>query len=181
MTELRPRGADAERWTEAQIREAMARGEFDDLPLKGRPIPGLGQPDDDHWWIRAKLEREDLATMPPSLALRRDVLAAIAGLDEWQTEAEVRRAITEVNAKIRQANRVAISGPPVTLVVYDEEELVDAWRGKHPQPATPIVPDATGSVVPPRRIGGRALDRFSGWTRRHGRRTSTWRSPGPGS
>ena len=39
------------------IREAMEAGEFDDLPGSGRPIPGLGKPDDDGWWIREWVRR----------------------------------------------------------------------------------------------------------------------------
>ena len=34
------------------IREAVQRGEFDDLPGTGKPIPGAGSKDDDLWWIR---------------------------------------------------------------------------------------------------------------------------------
>ncbi len=39
------------------IREAMERGEFDDLPGTGRPIPGTGTNDDELWWIRRWLKR----------------------------------------------------------------------------------------------------------------------------
>ena len=39
------------------IREAMERGEFDDLPGTGRPISGAGTKDDDLWWIRRWVRR----------------------------------------------------------------------------------------------------------------------------
>lgn len=39
------------------IREAIERGEFDDLPGVGKPIPGAGTNDDPGWWIRSWLQR----------------------------------------------------------------------------------------------------------------------------
>jgi hypothetical protein len=45
---------------ERQIRQAMERGEFDDLPGAGRPIPGAGEPYDPLWWVKAWVERERL-------------------------------------------------------------------------------------------------------------------------
>jgi hypothetical protein len=42
---------------ERLIREAMEAGKFDDLPGTGKPLPGAGIPDDDLWWARAWLER----------------------------------------------------------------------------------------------------------------------------
>jgi hypothetical protein len=42
---------------ERLIREAIEGGEFDELPGRGRPLPGAGQPDDELWWVRAWLRR----------------------------------------------------------------------------------------------------------------------------
>lgn len=39
------------------IREAMERGEFDDLPGTGKPIPGAGTKDDEYWWLRKWIKR----------------------------------------------------------------------------------------------------------------------------
>jgi hypothetical protein len=44
-------------WIDALIKEADARGEFDNLPGTGKPIPGAGTKDDDLWWVRSWLER----------------------------------------------------------------------------------------------------------------------------
>ena len=44
------------RWesaVEQQIRVGMERGEFDELPGKGKPIDGLGADHDDDWWLKA--------------------------------------------------------------------------------------------------------------------------------
>src|SRR2546422_903351 len=59
MTERKPPGMGFESWIDKQIREAMERGEFDNLPGHGKPIPGLDRPDDDWWWIGPKLRRGD--------------------------------------------------------------------------------------------------------------------------
>ena len=42
------------------VREAIERGEFDDLPGKGKPLQlkRVGDPD---WWVKEKLEREQLS------------------------------------------------------------------------------------------------------------------------
>lgn len=39
------------------IREAAERGDFDDLPGTGKPIPGKGTKDDELWWVRRWLKR----------------------------------------------------------------------------------------------------------------------------
>jgi len=52
---------------ERAIRFAMEAGEFDDLPGEGKPIPGVGQVDDDLWWVRGWLRRnrnDDQAESP---------------------------------------------------------------------------------------------------------------------
>ena len=50
--------AQSPMWIDEVIREAQERGDFDDLPGKGRPIPGAGKPDDDLWWVRAWIKRQ---------------------------------------------------------------------------------------------------------------------------
>lgn len=44
-----------ENWVDRQIREAMERGEFDNLPGAGKPLEL--DPSED-WWIKAKMARE---------------------------------------------------------------------------------------------------------------------------
>lgn len=46
-----------EQFVDRLIRQAMERGAFDDLPGKGRPIPGQGEVDGEGWWIRRWVER----------------------------------------------------------------------------------------------------------------------------
>ena len=61
---------------ERQIRLAQERGEFDDLPGAGKPLPGLDGPDDENWWVKGYLRREGLSTeplLPTPLQLRREI------------------------------------------------------------------------------------------------------------
>lgn len=128
MTERKPPGASWEAWTERLIREGMERGEFDDLPGKGQPIPGLDGPHDELWWVREKLRREELDTLPPSLALRRDREQLLANLDRFDDEAALRAALDTLNQRIRHLNRYGAPGPPSTVMVLDVDEVVERWR-----------------------------------------------------
>lgn len=43
---------------ERRIRDAIDRGEFDDLPGSGEPLEGLDRPYDPNWWVKSWIERE---------------------------------------------------------------------------------------------------------------------------
>jgi len=47
-----------ESYAERQIREAMERGDFDDLPGSGQPLGDLSTPYDPNWWAKGFLSRE---------------------------------------------------------------------------------------------------------------------------
>ena len=67
-------GMRFESWAERQVREAIERGEFDDLPGAGRPLPGLNGRDEEDWWVKGFLEREKISMpLPTSLALRKEI------------------------------------------------------------------------------------------------------------
>jgi len=128
MTERKPAGMAWESWIDRQIREAQERGEFDDLPGKGKPIPGAARPRDEMWWINDKLKREGATALPPSLVLRREAEDALAAARAARSEAEVRRIIEDVNDKIRAAIRLPPPGPPLNLMPYDVDDVVAQWR-----------------------------------------------------
>ncbi|MEU4695652.1 DUF1992 domain-containing protein [Nonomuraea dietziae] len=112
-----------------QIREAQERGEFDNLPGAGKPLPDRNEIADELWWVKRKLAEENLSMpLPPSLALRKEVHAALAQARGATTEAEVRRILEEINERIVEGNRKAMSGPPLNLMPYDIEEFLDEWR-----------------------------------------------------
>ena len=109
---------------ERRIREAEARGDFDNLPGAGKPIPGLDRPHDELWWVRQMLKREDIAFLPGHLQLRRDAERAIERALAAPTEAAARRIVTELNEKIAAHNRTATSGPGSDLSEIDVDEVL---------------------------------------------------------
>jgi hypothetical protein len=117
-----------ESWIDRQIREAQERGDFDNLPGAGKPIPDLGEHHDELWWIRQLIKRENISVTPPMLKLRKDVEDALERIAAAATEAEVRDTVNVLNARIVDANRKAASGPPSNLMPLDADRVVDEWR-----------------------------------------------------
>lgn len=154
MTQRKPPGVSFETWIDRQIRQAADRGEFDDLPGTGKPIADLDRPYDEMWWIRQKMQRENLSYLPPTLALRKEAEDALAAASAAGSEPEVRRIVTEINDKIREANRKPSIGPPLGLVPFDVDGVVRAWSDRHPDrngPApTAEPPDADDPQGDPR-------------------------------
>lgn len=130
MTQRKPPGMGFESWIDRQIREAQERGEFDDLPSAGKPLPGAGEPLEEDWWLKKKVrEEEGSAGLPPSLVLRRQAEIAKARALAARTGDEARAIIEEMNAKILDALRKPLSGPPLNLMPFDVEQVVREWTG----------------------------------------------------
>lgn len=130
MTERKPTGVSWESWIDKQIREAMDRGDFDDLPGKGKPLPDIDRPRDDMWWVRRKLRDEDISVLPPSMQVRNDLDDARRRIAATDDEATVRAIVAEINEKIRDVNRSVVSGPPTSLMPLDVEIVVERWRSE---------------------------------------------------
>jgi hypothetical protein len=131
VTDRKPPGLEFETWVDKQIREATDRGEFKDLPGRGKPIPDLDEPYDDAWWIKSKLRRENLSVLPPAAALRKKAEEALEKAWQATTEGEVREILAAINDKILDAIRKPPSGPPVDIVPFDVERIVRDWRERH--------------------------------------------------
>jgi hypothetical protein len=115
-------------WVDHQIRAAMDRGEFDNLPGTGKPLklPDRHDPD---WWVKSLIEREKITgVLPPALALRREDAELDGELDRMGSEEEVRRALADFNARVVAARRQLQGGPPVVTPTRDVEDEVNAWR-----------------------------------------------------
>lgn len=125
MTQRKPPGMDFESWIDRQIREAQERGEFDNLPSAGKPLAGAGAPVEEDWWIKKKVrEEEGSAGLPPSLVLRREAETAKAHALAAPTDDEARAIIEAINAKILDALRKPVSGPPLNLMPFDVGKLM---------------------------------------------------------
>lgn len=128
MTERKPPGLSFESWVDRLIREARERGEFDDLPGAGKPLTGRNKPYDPHWWVKQKMLREGLSTLPPTLMLRKEAEDALAAAKRAPSERAVRRIMADINRKIAEAIRKPIEGPPLNLMPFEVERVVDDWR-----------------------------------------------------
>ena len=128
MTQRKPPGISWESWSEQSIAEAMRRGDFDNLAGSGRPIDDLDGTHDELWWVRRKLRDEEVDTLPPALALRRDREQFLNNLATIADEATVRRLTDELNERIRKLNRYSAPGPPSTLTVMNPERIVERWQ-----------------------------------------------------
>jgi DnaJ homologue, subfamily C, member 28, conserved domain len=116
-----------------QIREAQERGEFDNLPGAGKPLPGQGEEYDEDWWIKNLVRRENITgALPASLMLRREVEDVQRTVAAKKTEAAVRRVVDDLNERIRRAQRGHVDGPPVVLSTVDADEVVRVWRSAQP-------------------------------------------------
>jgi hypothetical protein len=116
-------------YVDLQIKQAMERGDFDDLPGAGKPIKNLGTQHDPNWWVKQLIEREKITgVLPPALQLRKDDAELDARLDRHTAESEVRRELEEFNARVMKARYTPVDGPPLVTMPRDIEAEVDAWR-----------------------------------------------------
>jgi len=124
MSDRQARGVDR------AIQEAEARGEFENLPGAGKPLPGIGGPLADDWWLHQQATRENMGldALPPALRLGREVEELPAKLDAMKHETAVREAVVDLNARIKKALIGPIEGPPLRFGLLDADETVAAWR-----------------------------------------------------
>lgn len=114
-------------WVDLQVRQAMERGEFDDLPGQGKPIEDLGVEHDPDWWVKKLVERENIALLPPAIALRKEDAELEARLDAITVEREVRRELEDFNRRVVETRRQLQGGPPVVTPTRDVDAEVAAW------------------------------------------------------
>ncbi|MCK1823386.1 DUF1992 domain-containing protein [Streptomyces sp. XM83C] len=129
MSERKPPGMSFDSWTDKQIRDAAARGEFDRLPGAGKPLPhDVEAAYDEQWWIKRKLTREGISVLPPTLELRKEAEDALVAAIAAPSERIARKIIADVNVKIRDMMFKPPPGPPLGMKPYDVEEVVRQWR-----------------------------------------------------
>ncbi len=118
---------------EAQIRAAQARGDFDDLPGKGKPLdlPEVHDPD---WWVKSYIRREGVDTsalVHPTVALRREADTFPDSLAVLTSEEQVRAVLEDFNRRVVAEWRRTMTGPSVPVVARQVavEPMVERWRG----------------------------------------------------
>jgi hypothetical protein len=152
---------DQARWVDLQIKQAMERGEFDDLPGQGKPLGDLGSPEDRDWWLRKLVERERITgVLPPALQLRKEDAELDALLDREATEKQVRETVDDFNRRIIEARRQLQGGPPVVTPTRDIDEEVARWheRRRERRARAAAQAEAEAAAAPRRRWFRRRAD-----------------------
>jgi hypothetical protein len=117
---------------EAQIRAAQARGDFDDLPGKGKPLK-LPAVHDPNWWIKSYVQREGIDTsalVHPTIALRREAETFPESLAELTSEDQVRAVLEDFNRRVVAEWRRPLAGPSLPVVARQVavESMIERWR-----------------------------------------------------
>lgn len=147
------------------VRDAMNRGDFDNLRYAGKPIPGVDDPDPD-WWIKRLIKREQLSGLgPPALLLRVEDEDFGPRLDRLPSERQVRDAVADFNARVTEARRQLMGGPPVVTRLRDAEDEVRAWRQR--RGLAPAAPEtAAPQDIPVQQPAGRRAAKRREWMHR---------------
>ncbi|EMD22517.1 DnaJ family domain-containing protein [Amycolatopsis azurea] len=131
MTERKPTGVSFESWVDRQISAAAAKGEFDDLPGAGKPLPKNDGKDTALAWVvnKVRTEGHDVsALLPPSLAIAKELEDLPARLARVRREARVREIVEDLNERIREEHRRPAGGPVLRARPLDVDETVASWR-----------------------------------------------------
>jgi hypothetical protein len=120
-----------ESWVDKQIREATERGEFDNLPGSGKPLPDRNELYDEDWWLKQWIAREGITgdtALPTTLRLRREIEDIQKAAARKTSERDVRDLVDDLNRRIVDAIRGHVDGPPVPLRRVDADAVVRGWR-----------------------------------------------------
>ena len=147
-------------WVDLQIRAAMERGEFDDLPGAGKPLEGIDGTHDPDWWVKKLIEREQISVLPSALALRREDAELDEQLDRWARADDVRQAVEDFNRRVVEARRQLQGGPPVITPVRDVALELERWAGRRDERQRRAREQADSA--PPSRPRGRLRRLFGG-------------------
>ena len=139
-----PTEAERAAYVETAIQQAMRRGDFDNLPGAGKPLEGLGDHHDPDWWIRRKIQTEQLTGLgPPAIMLRTEHAAFDDHVDALNREHDVREYIEDFNRRVIEARRQLLGGPPVVTPTHDVDAEVAAWRERRAARAEAARPPAS--------------------------------------
>lgn len=111
--------------SERLIREAMDRGDFEDLPGHGKPLPGAGKPYDPNWWMTSLLDRERADDERRRRYQRLEM--RVGALMSARSETSVRISVARINHEIAELNDAGTD----RYEPFDIEDVVSAWRSAH--------------------------------------------------
>jgi hypothetical protein len=88
---------------ERAIRDAIARGEFDNLPGTGKPLPDVDRQYDPDWWARRHLD--EVRAQDAADEARRMIRKELPFLRTMRDQAAAAARIAELNALVAEVNR----------------------------------------------------------------------------
>jgi hypothetical protein len=151
MTERKPAGMSFETWVEHQISQGVQRGDFDDLPGAGKPLPRRSADETVYDWVIEKARKENLdlfGMLPPGLALRKEREDLPHRAVNHPSEAAVRALVEDYNTRVQAFwRRPQESRWSPVPGLADVDDVVAGWRAARPEP--PAVP--APAPPPPRR------------------------------
>ncbi len=100
------------------------------FPARASRSRGLGTHHDPDWWIRRKIETENLTGLgPPAILLRTEDRELNDQLDLLGRESDVRDVLEDFNKRVREARRQLQGGPPVVTEPRDVDAEVVGLGG----------------------------------------------------
>ncbi len=115
------------RLVERRILDAMAEGQFENLPGSGKPLkletPTPGH--EDVWWALRMLKQANVTT--DEIRYRREIDRVRESLQSASTESDVRRIVREVNGWILKLNTLGTNAIPTSLAPIEEERAVQEF------------------------------------------------------
>ena len=130
MTERKPMGLSFDSWIDRQIDASIKTGAMDNLPGKGKPLPGVNGRYDPDWWLKEKLQRDNLDLTPETIVSRRKVEVWMESYLTLSSAAQVRRQADALNDVIQAANKTVL-GPHLPQPMLDADALVRAWSDRN--------------------------------------------------
>jgi Domain of unknown function (DUF1992) len=143
MTERKPPGMSFETWVDSQISRGIARGDFDDLPGAGKPLPRRTSDESMIAWVIEKAKQENVdvfGMLPPGLALRKEREDLPRRAATLPSEAAVRALVEDFNDRVRLFWRRPQDPPVVPVGLADTDALVADWLRNRPPPVVPPSP-----------------------------------------
>jgi GNAT superfamily N-acetyltransferase len=131
VSERKPPGTTWKAWVDQAIQQAEREGEFENLPGKGKPLPGLGEVYDPDWWTKSLVQREKVSVLPPALRIKRRVEQELPRIRSLVREPDVRIALEKLNAEIVVVNRSVTEGPATHIAPLDADAFMQRWRMAH--------------------------------------------------
>ncbi len=159
VIERKPSGMSFETWVERQISQAQRRGQFDNLPGAGKPLPRRSDDESVYEWVVAKARKENIdlfGMLPPGLALRKEREDLPQRAAALPSEAAVRALGEDFNARVQDHWRRPQLRADVVPGMADVDGLVAEWQRTRPSPP----PRAVDPPRPPPAPRRRWLDRW---------------------